>query len=253
MSARNGKGLCAYCWQEKKLTVDHVPPKLFLEQPFPPNLLTVPACADCNSSFKADDEYTRTILALDIRANWNNAAQFNLPAIVRSLQRRNAQGFANYLSRQSRRMNVLAPNGNHVMAIQTDQQRVNRSGMHILRGLYFRETGERLSLTSADVRVASKAGLTAEHPDMLTIARVFRVFPDQRNGAMGTAFSYAAAFGHRRSVWLMLLYDYFFWIGSIDGRDVSEREADDDGNRANPTTKSAGEIIVPDLHLVARR
>ncbi|MDQ2841441.1 MAG: hypothetical protein M3Y72_10470 [Acidobacteriota bacterium] len=119
------------------------------------------------------------------------------------------------------------------MAIQMEQQRVNSSGMHILRGLYFHETGKRLCGTSADVRVASKAGLTAEHPDMLTIARVFRLFPDQRNGAMGTAFSYAAAFGHGRSLWLMLLYDYFFWIGSIDERDVAEREIDA-SNLANP-------------------
>ena len=213
----------------KKLTADHVPPKLFLEQPFPPNLLTVPACADCNQSFKADDEYARTVLALDIRANWNNAAQFNLPAIMRSLNKPDARGFASYLGRQSRRMSVLAPNGNHVVGASDGTSRgINRSGMHMLRGLYFHETGARLSGSNAEVRVASKSGLTAEHPAMLTTAQVFRLFPDQRNGAAGTAFSYAAAFGHSRSAWLMLLYDYFFWIGTIDTRDVSEREADDD-------------------------
>jgi hypothetical protein len=227
MSARNRRRQCAYCGRQKKLTTDHVPAKLFLERPFQPNLLTVPACADCNTSFKADDEYTRTVLALDIRANWNNAAQSNLPAIIRSLQRPNARGFAEYLGQQSRSMKILAPNGNHVIAIETDQQRVNRSGMHILRGLYFHETGKRLCGNRADVRVASKAGLTAQHSDMLTIARVFQLLPDQRNGATGTAFSYAAAFGHGRSVWLMLLYDYFFWSGSIDERDVSERELDE--------------------------
>jgi hypothetical protein len=226
MSARNRRGQCAYCGLHKKLTADHVPAKLFLEPPFPTNLLTVPSCADCNSSFKADDEYTRTVLALDIRANWNNAAQYNLPAVIRSLGRPDARGFAQYLGQQSRTMNVLAPNGNYLMAIHIDRERVNHSGMHMLRGLYFHETGKRLSLTRADVRVESKAGLTAEHSDALTIARVFRVLPEQRNGAMGTAFSYATALGYRRSVWLMLLYDFFFWIGSIDERDPSEREAE---------------------------
>jgi len=203
-----------------------VPPKLLLERPFPPNLLTVPACADCNSAFKADDEYTRIVLALDMRANWNYAAQSNLPAIIRSLQRPDARGFGEYLGRQSRRMNILTPSGSPANAIQTDQRRINASGMHILRGLYFHETGKRLCGT-ADVRVASKAGLTLEHPDMSTIANVFRLFPDQRNGVAGTAFSYAAAFGYGRSVWLMLLYDYFFWVGSIDERDVAERELDE--------------------------
>jgi hypothetical protein len=88
---------------------------------------------------------------------------------------------------------------------------------------------------------------------MLTIARVFQLLPDQCNGAMGTAFSYAAAFGHGRSVWLMLLYDYFFWMGSIDERDISEREAEHDGIHASSTVKPGSEIIVaPHLQLVAR-
>ncbi|PWU12000.1 MAG: hypothetical protein C5B51_01605 [Terriglobia bacterium] len=226
MSARNRKGTCAYCGRQKKLTVDHVPAKLFLERPFPPNLLTVPACFGCNQSFIADDEYTRTVLATDIRATWNYAAQSNLPAILRSLQRPNARGFAEYISQQSHLMNVLAPSGNPFVTVQIERQRINRSGLHMLRGLYFHETGKRLSGTSAAVRVGSKAGLTAEDSDMLTIARVFHLFPDQRNGAAGTAFSYAAAIGDRRSVWLMLLYDYFFWVGSVDERDATEREAD---------------------------
>jgi hypothetical protein len=226
MSARNRRRACAYCGQQRKLTADHVPPKLFLERPLPPDLLTVPACADCNQSFKADDEYTRTVLATDIRASWNYAAQSNLPAIIRSLQRPNARGFAEYVSQQSRLMNVLAPSGSPVMTIQVDQERINRSGLHILRGLYFRETGQRLSGNSSAVRIGSKAGLTAEHSDMLTIARVFQVFPDQRAGASGSAFSYAVALADRRSVWIMLLYDYFFWCGSVDERDVSERDTD---------------------------
>jgi hypothetical protein len=227
VSARNKRGPCAYCGKEKKLTADHVPPQLLLERPFPDNLLTVPACAVCNKAFQADDEYTRTVLALDVRANWNYAAQSNLPAVLRSLQRPNARGFAEYLGQQAHRLKILGPGGTPVTVIQTDQRRVNASGMHILRGLYFHETRKRLSGETADVRVASKAGLTAEHPDMLTIARVFHLLPDQRNGSMGSAFSYAAAFGYGRSVWMMLLYDYFFWIGSVDDRDAAQRALDD--------------------------
>ena len=161
------RGLCAYCGKMKKLTVHHVPPKLLLEQPFPPNLITVPACSDCNGSFKTDDEYTGTVLAIDIRANWNNAAHYNLPAIRRSLQRPAARGLAQYRWSQSNRMKILAPSGEPISAIQPDKQRVDRTGMHILRGLYFKETGKRLTEAS-NVLVASKTGLTAEHPDMLT-------------------------------------------------------------------------------------
>ena len=61
---------------------------------------------------------------------------------------------------------------------------------------------------------------------MLTIAEVFNAFPEHRDGAVGHAFSYAAAFAGEMSAWLMMLYDYFFWIATIDERDISEREAD---------------------------
>jgi hypothetical protein len=228
MSARNRRRQCSYCGLEKKITSDHVPPKLFLEQPRPPNLLTVPSCSDCNQSFMADDEYTRAVLGADIRANWNYAAQSNMPAIVRSLQRPDARGLADYVSRESHLMDVLAANGSPVMAKKIDSQRVNRSGLYILRGLYFHEMGRRLSGTSSIVRVGSQTGLTSRDLEIVTVARVFQTLPDQRNGAAGTAFSYTAAFGPHLSVWLMLLYDYFFGLATIDEREEHERAADAD-------------------------
>jgi hypothetical protein len=91
-----------------------------------------------------------------------------------------------------------------------------------MRGLYFIEKGDRIP-SDASIRLESTAGLTAEHPDMLTIARVFNYLTDHRSGSVGTAFSYTAGFGFGRSVWLMLLYDYYFWVGSVDERPMSER------------------------------
>jgi hypothetical protein len=44
-------------------------PKLLLAPPFPANLITVPACYDCNQSFQKDDEYTRFITGIDFRAS----------------------------------------------------------------------------------------------------------------------------------------------------------------------------------------
>ncbi len=76
-------------------------------RPYPPNLLTVPACLPCNKSFQKDDEYTRTMLAMDVRASKNADAQSNLPAVFRSLQRPDARGFAEYLAKQADRSTIL--------------------------------------------------------------------------------------------------------------------------------------------------
>ena len=134
-------------------------------------------------------------------------------------------------------MRIVTASGAAMTRIETDGRRINNSGMHITKGLYFRETGKPLS-NHAAIRLGSKAGLTSDHPDMLTIARAIRNLPDQRHGSAGTAFSYFAAFGGAQSVWLLLLYDYFFWVATVDESEATGRKPI--GNCANvlPTTST---------------
>jgi hypothetical protein len=53
---------CLYCGMPSN-TRDHVPPKVFLERPYPSNLKTVPTCAVCNNGFSLDEEYLAVFLA----------------------------------------------------------------------------------------------------------------------------------------------------------------------------------------------
>jgi hypothetical protein len=92
-----------------------------------------------------------------------------------------------------------------------------------MRGLFFIEKGRRIR-SDATVMLESTDGLTAEHPDMLIIADVFNRLEDRRDGVVGKAFSYVGGFGFGVSAWIMLLYDYFFWMGTIDERPIAERE-----------------------------
>jgi hypothetical protein len=155
---------------------------------------------------------------MDIRAADNAAARYNLPAILRSLQKPNAIKFAAYMASQTTASTILAPDGNPMgNVIETDRDRVNHTGEHIIRGLYYVETRTPLP-PDAILKIASKAGLTSSSPDILTIARTFSVMPDHRSRDIGTSFSYVAAFGGGVSFWLTLLYDYFFWAGTIDCR-----------------------------------
>jgi hypothetical protein len=54
--------ICVYCGSAAT-TRDHVPPKGLLDQPWPPNLRTVPACSSCNSSWSLDEQYFAIALA----------------------------------------------------------------------------------------------------------------------------------------------------------------------------------------------
>lgn len=58
---RRGKGTrlvygCVYC-PELATTWDHVPPKVFLDRPLPPNPPKVRACSPCNSRTSKDEEW----------------------------------------------------------------------------------------------------------------------------------------------------------------------------------------------------
>ncbi len=53
--------ICIYCGAEAS-TKDHVPPKLLLERPFPPNLRKVPSCRACNEGYADDERYIRDAL-----------------------------------------------------------------------------------------------------------------------------------------------------------------------------------------------
>src|ERR1700730_16538951 len=133
MSARNRRGLCAYCRQEKELTRDHVPPKILFSKPCPPDMLTVPSCDECNQSFKANDEYTRAAIALDIRAASHSDVIGSLATLMRSLRRPEARGFARYFASQMETIPVLGPNGVPIQKLTQDVKRVDATGERIVR------------------------------------------------------------------------------------------------------------------------
>src|SRR5580700_2734927 len=55
------KGWCIFCGGPEE-TRDHVPSRVFLDQPYPDNLPVVPACHRCNTSFSADEEYLACLI-----------------------------------------------------------------------------------------------------------------------------------------------------------------------------------------------
>jgi len=53
---KKGGEKCAYCGIGNHETDDHVPPKSIFIKPRPSNLVTVPSCDACNSSFQDNDD-----------------------------------------------------------------------------------------------------------------------------------------------------------------------------------------------------
>jgi len=55
------KDCCVFCG-ERTETRDHVPSKVFLDEPYPTNLPVVPACKSCNERFSLDEEYVACLI-----------------------------------------------------------------------------------------------------------------------------------------------------------------------------------------------
>jgi hypothetical protein len=219
---------CIYCGAVNDLTLDHVPPKLFFATPYPENLITVPACHSCNQSFQKDDEYTRTIASLDLRASKNPTAQSKLPVISRALRRPTAKGFAEYLASQTTTTTILNHRGSPLGQITSvDRERVNATGIRMIRGLHFFETRNILPF-DATIKIAVKTGLHPLDVGAQTFARAYSKCADHRNREIGSAFSYVVGFSPIASVWLMMLYDYFIWMATVQtkkqGREITSRD-----------------------------
>jgi len=58
---RRQTGFCCYCGRGTE-TRDHVPSKVFLDEPYPSNLPVAFACQSCNESFSLDEEYLACLI-----------------------------------------------------------------------------------------------------------------------------------------------------------------------------------------------
>jgi hypothetical protein len=214
--------LCIYCNRAVADTVDHIPPKLLLAKPYPNNLLTVPSCFKCNSSFQKHDEYTRVIASVDIRNAKHQSVKVNMPAILRSLQKPEAQRFSKYLASRTTPTSVLGIDGNPLgQIVEVDLKRLNATGERIVRGLHFVETNLPVP-PSVNIRVASIPGVTAPEPKPIIqqLALLYSICTDHRSKAVGDVFNYVAAFHPDFSVWLLILYDEFAWAVTITNSDT---------------------------------
>lgn len=78
------KGFCVHCGGPNE-TVDHVPSKVLLDEPYPENLMAASACRQCNNDFSIDEEYLACLLECVI-AGSTTPDQLHRPKIARILR-----------------------------------------------------------------------------------------------------------------------------------------------------------------------
>lgn len=78
------KGICYNCGSSAT-TVDHIPSKVLLDEPYPANLEVVPCCLSCNLSFSRDEEYAAMLIEC-IKHQTTNPCHFDRKKVIKILQ-----------------------------------------------------------------------------------------------------------------------------------------------------------------------
>jgi hypothetical protein len=143
--------LCAICGIESlTVTRDHIPPKGLFGKPLPDNLITVPACPQCNRDASGDDEYFR-LLAVEWDASRVGDAAGVSASIIRSMQRQAARGFRQSVFGSIQRVMVQTKGGLVLPAfsITVNTERLLRTVEKTIKGLYFHASSEPLPAGSS--------------------------------------------------------------------------------------------------------
>ncbi len=160
-------GQCVYCGGVPD-TGDHVPPRAFLDEPYPENLPKVPCCKACNEGASLDEEYVASLLEV-AACGTAQPDELERPKIVRKLRESGA------LRRRLERC-LTASDGQ--VAVVAEADRVSHVIEKIGRALWAFELGEPTAALTADVWFAAIPALDSEALAKFTLIEASDVFPE---------------------------------------------------------------------------
>jgi hypothetical protein len=123
---------CVYCGDGGIKTRDHVPSKVLLDAPYPENLPVLPACAGCNASFAADEEYVACLLECTVAGSTD-------PGLVTRGNVRRILGERPALRARLEKARIEASNG---VVFSVEESRVRNVVLKLARGHAAYELGE---------------------------------------------------------------------------------------------------------------
>jgi hypothetical protein len=142
-------GYCVFCGGSPD-TRDHVPPRVFLDEPYPENLPVVESCEACNGGASLDEEFVASLLEVATCGSVN-AGDLRRASIIRTLNRKPA--LAAQLARS-------LCDGGGLLLSDSDTSRLSRVIEKIGRALWVFETGVPSNNVAAVVRWNARESLT---------------------------------------------------------------------------------------------
>jgi hypothetical protein len=192
--------ICAICGERDGTTRDHVPPKAIFPKPRPDNLITVPACPECNNGASDNDDLFKVFLSMQAAGNNEIARRLFHEKTLRTLERN--QSLLSTIQEEVREINVVNNQGQ----LETRTGFLWNSVAHdavierTIRGLYFHHTG---LLVPYDTRLAVQ-WLRGVHEEIL---QNLHLFNEVVLGDNQVTYKYMVSENDpRHSVWLFDFY-----------------------------------------------
>ena len=213
---KNDKELCVYCNSRFAETQDHVPPKGFFPQPRPSNLITVPACKECNLGSGVDEEFFLASFMFSEAGVTSTGKTLWEQKLHRMYAKNN--GLRRRIATLLRRVNLVTPSGLFIkrgIVIKQDEPRLAKVVAKIVRGLYYFEYKEPLDISteiiSQFLRTESDAAEAIKFNDQLLYGtrQWTNIFEYKFNRVEEN---------HRCSMWVIRFFGKIvFWV--ISGND----------------------------------
>lgn len=130
-------GKCVFCSERKADTRDHVPPKGIFPKPRPSNLVTVPACAECNGNWSSLDEIFKLFVSL--QAGMDGISESFLHNSVKRTIDHN-QRLKKFLIEKSKMVEVRTPEGiiiGDLIRIPFPEKELKMMCQRIIMGLFY--------------------------------------------------------------------------------------------------------------------
>lgn len=203
-------GVCTYCLKTAPLTRDHVPPKLLFPKPRPSDLVTVPACEECNNGATLDDAYFRLKVSLREGAGEHPDSEVIWKRALEGLTEPEQAGFLELFRNDLREGSKSHPHG-----VTVDTPRILRVASRSARGLFFHEVGRRLpahytAMPIVDERLPHAESIVQQHA--ANASAMLR----HSGKTIGTIFEYAYQLFEEdefAAFWAMRFYaDTFFMV-----------------------------------------
>jgi hypothetical protein len=147
---RTGERSCVYCGSTTQITREHVFPKNLFPSPRPKDLVTVPACETCNTSYGQDDEYFRAFAVTPAFEEATGRKMWDEKVFGSTLRR--SPKLKKTLVDSLRKVEIKSPGGIYLgerHAVTFSRLRVDRIIEKSVRGLYRHHLGRRLRTNSA--------------------------------------------------------------------------------------------------------